>query len=87
MKTSKLGMLAASAAMSLIGSAALGRSAAAEDAKGCYRTHCGKSIAGHEAKCGGSLVVDITDEKSCEVAGGDWTTQANAAKYQKQHDK
>ena len=87
MKTSKLGMLAASAAMSLIGSAALGRSAAAEDAKGCYRTHCGKSIAGHEAKCGGTLVVDITDEKSCVAAGGDWTTQANAAKYKKQHDK
>ncbi len=83
MKTSKLGMLAASAVLGMIGSAALVTSASADDAKACYRTHCGKSIAGHEGKCGGTLAADLTDENACEVAGGDWTTQASAAEYQK----
>lgn len=82
MKSSKLGLLAASAAIGLFGSAAFAQSAAAEDAKACYRTHCGKSIQGHEGKCGGTVVSDLRDEKSCEVAGGDWTTQANAKKYE-----
>jgi hypothetical protein len=83
MKTSKLGLLAAGAAMSLIGSAALAQRAAAEDMKGCYRTHCGKSISGHEGKCGGTLVVDLKDEQACRAAGGDWTTAAMAKKYEK----
>jgi hypothetical protein len=86
MKTSKLGVLAASAAVSLLGPVALTQSAAAQDAKACFRTHCGKSIAGHEGKCGGTVAADIKDEKSCEVAGGDWTTEANAKRlnYQKE---
>jgi hypothetical protein len=81
MKTSKLGLLAASAVLGVMGSAALAESAGAEEAKACYRTHCGKAIAGHEGKCGGTLVDDLRDEKSCEVAGGDWTTAANAKQY------
>jgi hypothetical protein len=83
MKTSKLGMLAASAVLGVIGSAALVTSASAGDAKACYRTHCATSIAGHEGKCGGTLVADLTDENACEVAGGDWTTSATAAAYLK----
>ncbi len=86
MKTSKLGMLAASAALGLLGSAALVQGAAAADAKGCYRPHCGKSIAGHEGKCGGTLVVDLKDEASCREAGGAWTTQADAKKFEKEKE-
>jgi hypothetical protein len=83
MKTSKLGMLAASAVISLMGSAALVTSASADDAKACYRTHCGKSIAGHEGKCGGTLAAGLRDENSCEVAGGDWTTADRGEQYKK----
>jgi hypothetical protein len=81
MKTSKLGMLAASAVLGVVGSAALVTSASAGEEKACYRTHCGKAITGHEGKCGGTVVKDLRDEKSCEVAGGDWTTAENAAQY------
>jgi len=81
MKASKLGMLAASAVLGVMGSSSLVTSASAGEEKACYRTHCGKAIAGHEGKCGGTLVEDLRDEKSCEVAGGDWTTSANAAQY------
>ena len=81
MKTSKLGLLAASAVLGVLGSAAAASNAAAEEAKACYRTHCGKAIPGHEGKCGGTLVADLRDEKSCEVAGGDWTSAANAKQY------
>ena len=81
MKTSKLGVLAASAVLGVIGSAALATSASAGEDKACYRTHCGKAISGHEGKCGGTVVADLRDEKSCEVAGGDWTTAENAKKY------
>jgi hypothetical protein len=81
MKTSKLGVLAASAVLGMMGGALIATSASAEEARACYRTHCGKSITGHEGKCGGTLVSDLTDEKSCEVAGGDWTTAANAKQY------
>lgn len=81
MKTSKLGVLAASAVLGMLGSAALATGASAGEERACYRTHCGKSIAGHEAKCGGTLVDDLRDEKSCEVAGGDWTTASNAKQY------
>ena len=86
MKASKLGVLAASAALAVIGSGALVQAAAAEDAKGCYRTHCGKSISGHEGKCGGTVVKEIKDEKACADAGGAWTTEADAAKYKKNKD-
>ena len=81
MKTSKLGMLAASAVLGVMGSATLVASASAADEKACYRTHCGKSISGHEGQCGGTVAADLRDEKSCEVAGGDWTTAATAKKY------
>lgn len=81
MKSSKLGMLAASAVLGMMGSAALATDASAEDAKACYRTHCGKSIAGHEGQCGGTVAAGLRDEKSCEVAGGDWTTAATAKQY------
>jgi hypothetical protein len=81
MKTSKLGMLAASAVLGVIGSAALVTSASAADEKACYRTHCGKSISGHEGKCGGTIAEDLRDENACEVAGGDWTTASTAARY------
>lgn len=81
MKTSKLGLLAASAVLSVMGSGALAVGASADEAKACYRPHCGKSIAGHEGKCGGTRVDELRDEKSCEVAGGDWTTASNAKQY------
>ncbi len=83
MKSSKLGVLAASAVASLLGAAAVSSPALAEEAKACFRTHCGKSITGHEGKCGGTQAMDLTDENSCEVAGGDWTTPTDAQAYQK----
>ncbi len=86
MKSSKLGLLAASAVLGMVGSVALVQSAAAEDAKACYRSHCGKSISGHEGKCGGTKASDLTDEKSCTAAGGAWTTAAEAKKYEKNKD-
>jgi hypothetical protein len=81
MKTSKLGVLAASAVLGMMGSAGLATHASADEAKACYRTHCGKSIAGHEGQCGGTMVADLRDENACEVAGGDWTTAGNAKQY------
>ncbi|HEU4430480.1 MAG TPA: hypothetical protein VFT98_17090 [Myxococcota bacterium] len=83
MKTSKLGVLAASAVLGMMGSAALVSAASAGEERACYRTHCGKSITGHEGKCGGTLAADLTNENACEVAGGDWTTADRAADYQK----
>ena len=83
MKTSKLGVLAASAVLGMMGSAVLATSASAGNAKACYRTHCGKSIAGHEGQCGGTLASDLRDRNACEVAGGDWTTASNADQYKK----
>jgi hypothetical protein len=87
MKASKLGVLAASAVLGMVGSAALVQSATAADEKACYRTHCGKSIAGHEGKCGGTMVKDLKAEKSCTAAGGAWTTAAEAKKYEKNKEK
>jgi hypothetical protein len=81
MKTSKLGTLAAGAVLAVVGSTGFSPAAAAEEPKACYRTHCGKSIAGHEGQCGGTLAADLRDEKACEVAGGDWTTASNAEQY------
>ena len=86
MKTSKLGVLAASAVLGMVGSAALVSSAAADDAKACYRTHCGNSIAGNEGKCGGTAAAELKDEKACTAAGGAWTTAADAEKFKKKHD-
>ena len=84
MKRSTFGALAAGAVLGLLGSAVVVQSAqAAGDAKGCYRMKCGKSIKGHEGKCGGTMVKDITDEAACTAAGGAWTTESDAAQYKK----
>jgi hypothetical protein len=83
MKTSKFGALAAGAVLGLVGAFAAAPVAHAEDAKGCYRTTCGKSVKGHEGKCGGTKVETISDQAACEAAGGAWTTEADAAQYKK----
>jgi len=78
------GVLAAGAVAGLVGSAAIagaGQTAGSGETKGCYRTQCGKSVKGHEGKCGGTKVDAISDQKACEDAGGAWTTEADAAKY------
>ena len=82
MKRSTFGALVASTVVGLIGAAPAFAETQA-DAKGCYRSHCGKSIKGHEGKCGGTKVDDLKDEASCAKAGGAWTTEADAAKYKK----
>ncbi len=85
MKRSMLGVLAAGAVASMIGSTALAQSdsgASTGDAKACYRTTCGKSVKGHEGKCGGTKVDGVTAEKACTDAGGAWTTAADAKKYE-----
>jgi hypothetical protein len=61
MKSSRLGALAAGAVLGVLGAGTLATGAAAEEAKACYRTHCGKSIAGHEGQCGGTLASDLRD--------------------------
>jgi len=84
MKRSTFGALAAGAVLGLLGSATVvGSAQAADDAKACYRMKCGKSIKGHEGKCGGTMVNDIKDESACKTAGGAWTTESDAAKYKK----
>lgn len=83
MKTSRFGALAAGAVLGLAGAIAAVPAAHAEDAKGCYRTQCGKSVKGHEGKCGGTKVDAITDQAACEAAGGAWTTESDAAQYKK----
>jgi hypothetical protein len=84
MKRSMLGMLAAGAVAGLIGSTALAEDTAAgsTDAKACYRTECGKSVKGHDGKCGGTKVDGVSAEKTCTDAGGVWTTAADAKKYE-----
>ena len=83
MKRSSFGALVASAVVGLVaGNAALAQAGSA-DAKACYRTHCGKSIKGHEGKCGGTKVDGITTEETCTANGGAWTTAADAEKYKK----
>jgi len=86
MKISKLGILAASAMASLIGTATF----AAEEMQGsrdgdkaCYRPHCGKSVKGHEGKCAGMMVDGVKDQAACEGAGGAWTTAAAAKEFKK----
>ena len=83
MKRSTFGALVASAVVGLVGGGAALAQAGGADAKACYRTHCGKSVKGHEGKCGGTVVSGITDEASCEAAGGAWTTAADAKQYEK----
>ncbi len=74
----------ATAVASLLGSAAFAADATAgSDAKACYRPHCGKSIKGHEGKCGGTRIDDLKDEKGCTAAGGAWTTEVDAANFKK----
>ncbi len=83
MKRSMLGVLAAGAVAGLLGGAAYAedKPAASGDAKACYRTACGKSVKGHEGKCGGTKVDAISEEKACTDAGGAWTTATDAEKY------
>jgi uncharacterized low-complexity protein len=82
MKRSTFGALVASAVLGLVsGGAVLAQSDA--EAKACYRTKCGKSVKGHEGKCGGTKVDAIEDEASCTAAGGAWTTADDAKKYEK----
>jgi len=81
MKRSTFGALVASAVIGLVGSAALAQGMG--DAKACYRSHCGKSVKGHEGKCGGTMVEGLTDEASCKAAGGAWTTATEAKKFKK----
>jgi hypothetical protein len=84
MKRSMLGVLAAGAVASMLGGTAMAEDepAAGMDAKACYRTACGKSVKGHEGKCGGTKVDAISEEKACTDAGGAWTTAADAKKYE-----
>jgi len=85
MKRSMLGMLAAGAVAGMLGSTALAEESAAgssDDAKACYRTTCGKSVKGHEGKCGGTKVDGVSAEKACTEAGGAWTTAGDAKKYE-----
>ena len=86
MKSSTFGMVAATAVASLIGTVTLVANAGAEDAKACYRKHCGKSVQGHEGKCGGTKVDALKDQASCEKAGGAWTTATEAKKFEKNKD-
>ena len=82
MKRSTFGALVASAVVGLVGGGVAFAQADA-DAKACYRTQCGKSVKGHEGKCGGTHVVGISDEATCTAAGGAWTTAADAKQYEK----
>ncbi len=82
MKMSTFGAIVASTVVGLAGSVALAQAGAA-DAKACYRSHCGKSVKGHEGKCGGTKVEVLTTQAACETAGGAWTTAAEAEKLEK----
>jgi hypothetical protein len=86
MKSSTFGALAASAVLGLIGSVALAPTAHAEEEKGCYRKACGKSVTGHEGKCGGTKVDALADQAACEAAGGAWTTAADAKQFEKNEE-
>ena len=86
MKRSMFGALVASAVVGLVGSAALAQAGGAM-AKACYRSHCGKTVKGHEGKCGGMQVSELSTQDMCETAGGAWTTAAEAKKFEKKHDK
>ncbi len=83
MKRSTFGVLVATAVAGLIGSAGAMAEEHGGDAKGCYRSHCGKSVKGHEGKCGGTHVDGVSDQKACEAAGGAWATAVEAEKFKK----
>jgi hypothetical protein len=86
MKTNMFGVLVASAVASLVGSTVLaeggdtGTTGQAGDAKACYRKSCGTSVTGYEGQCGGTKVEQVTDQKTCEKAGGAWVTAPEAKK-------
>ena len=82
MQRSAFGALVAGAVVALAGHFAAAPAAHAEDEKACYRTKCGKSVKGHEGSCGGTKVEEITDQATCEKAGGAWTTAAEAKKFE-----
>ena len=86
MKISTFGAIVASTVVGLAGTMAFAE-AGAMDAKACYRPHCGKSIKGHEGKCGGMQVSELSTQAACESAGGAWTTADEAKKFEKKHDK
>jgi hypothetical protein len=86
MKISTLGAIVVSTVAGLVGSSALAE-AGASDAKACYRPHCGKSVKGHEGKCGGMKVDALTTQTACESAGGAWTTAAEAKKFETKRDE
>jgi len=83
MKRSMFGALVASAVVGLVAGGTAFAQAGSSEAKACYRTHCGKSVKGHEGKCGGTKVDGISDEAACKDAGGAWTTAADAKQYEK----
>jgi hypothetical protein len=85
MKRSTFGALVASAVVGLVGSVAFAQ-AAGEDAKACYRPHCGKSVQGYEGKCGGTRIDALASESACEAAGGAWVTAAEAKKFEKEQE-
>ena len=85
MKISTFGAIVASTVVGLAGSMAFAQ-AGAMDAKACYRTHCGKSVKGHEGKCGGTKVDGLATQAACEAAGGAWTTAADAKKFEKKSE-
>ena len=83
MKRSTFGALVASAVVGLVGGSVAFAQAGMGDAKACYRNHCGKSVSGHEGKCGGTKVDGLSDEAACTKAGGTWTTESDAKQYKK----
>ena len=86
MKRSIFGALAAGAVLSLVGAGIASAQEPMGEEKACYRTKCGKSVKGHEGKCGGTKVDGVSAEAACTEAGGAWTTAADAKKYEKEKE-
>ena len=84
MRISTFGAIVASTVVGLAGSVAFAQGTT--EAKACYRSHCGKSVKGHEGKCGGTKVEGLTTQAACEAAGGAWATAAEAKKLEKNKD-
>jgi hypothetical protein len=82
MKRSTFGALMASAVVGLAGTAMAEHHEG--EAKACYRPECGKSVEGHEGKCGGTKVEELEDQASCEAAGGAWVSAKEAKKLKDQ---
>jgi hypothetical protein len=89
MTRSMLGVLAAGAVASLLAGGAvaaddkMGGGMGGMEAKACYRGQCGKSVSGHEGKCGGTMIDDLKTEQACKDAGGAWATAEEAKKFEK----